>query len=141
MKKILALITIVLALQFQGSAQSKFALSTTSLVYLDTNVNATQTYLYSALIRTKVAATARFIGTKISGYVKGSVALQYLTDTTGLAAGTATWTTLKDSLTLANSTTNGYVWPALGFVKVFRLRVTTIDSTQSLKIAGEYLVR
>lgn len=140
MKKILSLI-VVLAVAVTGFAQAPLAKTSTTRVFADTNTNATQKYLYTPILKSNNLTSVEYTGTKLSGFIKGSVAFQYLADTSGFAAGTASWTTYADSLTLSNSTTNTKIWPAVGHARYMRLRITTIDSTQSLRSTGQYIAK
>lgn len=140
--KYIVLLAFLLSFASNTHSQNLLRVSTSSKVSADTNVNADVDYLYTGLAtQSKYLTSVQYLGTKISGTVKGSVALQYCLDTTGIYAGTATWYTSPDSSTLTDITANKKVWPTYGFGKYYRVRITTIDSTQSLRNSGTFFIR
>lgn len=140
---IAALLIISAGAYAQGSTGVHFTTTIGGTVKLDTNTDAAQNTMYSKFESPSNSLhSIEYVATKISGYAKGSAALYYTIDTTGLAAGTAIWFKNTDSLTFTDQTTNSKRWDVSD--KLWRLAkvvTTTIDSTQSVQFKARYLAK
>lgn len=137
MKRILILF-LASALIFTVCPGQSYRMATTAggSTLTSTNTNATVTYLYVAPLKMPAPAwvSLQYVGTKSSGFIKGSITLQ------GSIDGTNYSLIATDSLTLANATTNTYTWDVSAKQRFYyRVVVRTIDSTQSLASTGYYI--
>lgn len=128
---------VLSALATTAQTTARYAKTSGGAVVLDTSTNATQRYMYSPVFQpAKPLHSVQYVGTKLSGYIKGSVALLGSVDGTNFTLAS------NDSITLSNATTNTYIWDISNKLRrYYKVRITTIDSSQSLKSAVHYLAQ
>lgn len=121
----LILMTFALCVNAQSSSQA--------LAGVDTMTNSETDYLTIAPVGFYEQVSFQFVGTKLSGTVAGYALLQHSND------GTNYTDVNTDTLTLANTTTNSYVF-VLTYNPSYYYRVKIVTSgTMSLRISGTFL--